>query len=426
VSESTRSRTPRKPKKPAKPYEDFPLFPHATKRWAKKIRGKMHYFGPWDDWKSALAKYQEQKDDLHAGRTPRVRGEGFTVRDLVNRFLTFKRHQLTTREITPRTFKDYYATCERFVTAFGLLRLVSDLAADDFEMLHATLAKTMGVVSLGNEIQRVRVVFKYADDAALIDRVPRYGPGFKKPSRKSLRLARAARGKRMFEAAELRKLLDRAGRPLRVVLLLGINCGLGNTDIGRLPLSGLDLDRGWLDYPRVKTGVPRRCPLWPETVKAIRAHLAKRPKAKNPADDSLAVLTRGGKPWVKVVTSEGGAEEGAPPVTVRFDDCIAKEVAKLLKELGIARPGLNFYALRHTFETVGGGCRDQVAVNSIMGHVDESMAAGYCEEVGDDRLKVVTDHVRGWLFPPATKKPKGEKEGATGGSGARNRPAPAG
>jgi integrase len=274
---------------------------------------------------------------------------------------------------------------------------VSDLAADDFERLRAQLAKSMGVVSLGNEIQRVRVVFKYADDAGLIDRAPRYGPGFKKPSRKALRLARAARGRRMFEADELRKLLGGAGPALRAIVLLGINAGLGNTDIGRMPMSALDLQGGWLDYPRCKTGIPRRCPLWPETVAAIRAARAKLPPAKNP--DELAILTRRGQPWVKVTTTRD--EEGK--VIVRFDDCIAKETAKLLQDLGLARPGLNFYALRHTFETIGGETRDQVAVNAIMGHVEDTMAAAYRERVSDERLRAVTDHVRAWLFPPKAR-----------------------
>src|SRR5438874_1927627 len=134
------SSTPEAGGKPPKPYPGFPLFPHATKRWAKKIRGKMHYFGPWADWRGALNKYLEQKDDLHAGRTPRVTGDGLTVRDLVNRFLTAKKLLVDSGEITQRTFTEYHAACGCLADTFGLNRLVDDLAADDFERLRGDLA----------------------------------------------------------------------------------------------------------------------------------------------------------------------------------------------------------------------------------------------------------------------------------------------
>jgi len=54
------------------------------------------------------------------------------------------------------------------------------------------------------------------------------------------------------------------------MILLGINCGLGNGDCGNLPLRALDLGHGWVDFPRPKTGIPRRGPLRPETVEAQR------------------------------------------------------------------------------------------------------------------------------------------------------------
>ena len=81
-----RSNVSKGSEKPAKPRPDFPLFAHATGRWAKKIKGKLHYFGPWADPDAALARYVEERDDLYAGRKPRRKGEGLTVKDLINKF----------------------------------------------------------------------------------------------------------------------------------------------------------------------------------------------------------------------------------------------------------------------------------------------------------------------------------------------------
>src|SRR5262249_15600575 len=81
----------------------------------------------------------------------------------------------------------------------------------------------------------------------------------------------------------------------------------------------------------------------------------------------------------------------------------------------IYRNGLNFYALRHTFETIGGETTDQVAVDHIMGHVDPSMGARYRERVSDARLKAVTDFVRNWLYnddQPANDEDQQEEETA--------------
>src|SRR3954470_12925909 len=79
--------------RPAKPYEGFPLFPHATGRWAKKILGNMHYFGPWENADAVLQKYLGQRDDLHAGRSPRAASGALNLRDLCDQFLTSKKQQ---------------------------------------------------------------------------------------------------------------------------------------------------------------------------------------------------------------------------------------------------------------------------------------------------------------------------------------------
>ena len=115
--------------KPAKPYPEFPLFPHATKRWAKKIRGRLHYFGPWDDPGGSLNRYLEQKDALHAGRRPVAKPEALTVYQLAAAFLEFKKHARDAGELTTRSFNEYAATTKRVLKTFGKHRLVIDIAS---------------------------------------------------------------------------------------------------------------------------------------------------------------------------------------------------------------------------------------------------------------------------------------------------------
>jgi integrase len=367
--------------KPPKPNPDFPLFPHATGYWAKKIRGKMYYFGPWAAPDAALAKYLDQKDALHAGRKPRATTEGATVHELVNRFLNQKQALVDSGELSPRTWTDYKEACDQVVAGFGKRRLLEDLGPDDFADLRNKMARKWGAHRLGKTIQCVRCLFKFGFEAALLSTPMRFGPGFRRPSKKTLRLNRAKQGPRLFTAGEIRNLIAAAGTPMKAMILLGINCGFGNSDCGHLPLSALDLDQGWIDYPRPKTGIERRCPLWPETVQAIRQALAKRKEPKDSADTLLVFVTKFGESWSKDVA----------------DSPVTKEFRKLLDAGGV-NGHRNFYTLRHTFRTVADEAKDQPAADHIMGHSRDDMASVYRERISDERLRAVAEHVRGWLF----------------------------
>jgi integrase len=401
LDNSTRRRRRKKDaNRPKKPYPEFPLTPHASGAWQKKIRGKIHYFGRWakrvngklvrvegDGWKEALEEYKAVADDLHAGRTPRVKADGLTVADLCNRFLTAKLRKRESGELGLRMFAEYKEMTDWIVSAFGKTRFVDDLAADDFERLRAALAERWGPVRLSNAITRVKCVFKYALDNGLLDRPVRFGGEFKKPGLAVLRRHRAANGEKMLEAPQLRQLIDDASVPLRAMILLGLNGGFGNSDLATLPLSALDLETGWVDFPRPKTGIARRCPLWPETVAAVRAVLARRPAARNPANAHLVFIQKSGRPWVHNTERTR-------------TDVISVHFRELLKVCGLRRDGLGFYTLRHIFRTIADAARDPVAIDLVMGHSDPTMGGHYRERVDDGRLLAVVEHVHDWLYGP--------------------------
>ena len=304
--------------------------------------------------------------------------------DLANRFLSSKQSLVDSGELSKRTWEAYFRACGRVVSCFGRATATESLGPEDFVSLRSQLAKFLAPASLANEIVTVRSLFKWAFECELLAKPTKFGPGFKKPSAKTLRIAHANGGLRMFEREELLKLLEVAGVNLKAMLLLGVNGGLGNTDLALLPIRAVDLKAGWLDFPRVKTGIPRRIPLWPETTKAIKAVLSARCEPLDPADSHLLFLN-----------SRGGSYVGN-----RSGIAVANETRAAIQRAGIKRQGLSFYSLRRTFQTVAEGARDLAAVQSIMGHAPASgdMSAIYRQRVDDDRLRAVVEHVRKWLF----------------------------
>ena len=103
-------------------------------RWTKKVHGKLKYFeNVATDPKgvAALHKWLEQKDELLAGRTPRSKTDGLTLRELCNKFLVAKLTNVKIGKLSPRTFVEYNRTTDILIETFDKDRSVLDIRRDD-------------------------------------------------------------------------------------------------------------------------------------------------------------------------------------------------------------------------------------------------------------------------------------------------------
>ena len=395
-------------RKPAKPYPSFPLTAHNNGQWCKKIRSKVHFFGVWEDTHAALDRYLQVAADLHAGREPHrtLSPDAVTVKNLCNHYLTYQLRRAEAGEISHRWFEDCRYVVENFASFVGEGRLASDLAPEDFLKYRQRLMRSglggrkgLGVHALIRVITVVRGLFKYAYEIDLIDKPIRYSKVFDRPGaalkRKNRRANELRNGKRLFEADEIRAMLHMADTPLRAMILLGINGGLGNTDCARLPIAAVSLDKAVLEFDRPKSGIERVVPLWPETVAALRQALAARPKPATDEVKGLVFLTTPGQSWVRenIHRTEDNRIRKVVPM-----DAITQAFDKVIRRLGLKRKGIGFYTLRHTFRTWADEVRDQHAIHRIMGHTIPGMSGIYIEEISIERLRAVVEHVRKKLF----------------------------
>jgi len=361
------------------------LFRHQNGQYAKKIRGKLYYFGTNEA--DALKRYWAERDDLQAGRHPqRVSGD-VTVEYMVDAYIVRCEKRVKVGVLSGVSLADYRRVGELLKKHLGSNSDPTLLTPAVFTDFYLKMVAKYAPSRYSKIITVTKSIFKWAggqNGIGMLTKIPSFGPDFKVAPVHDQRKQKSKGGKKLLTRDEMTALLKAADPKWKAILLLCINGGLGNSDIARIKLS--DVGGQWLELVRGKTGIERRIPLWPETQEAIKVAISKREKSKS----DLLFVSGHGQPLI-VVRDDG-----------KKTDLTCEGFRRIAVTAGISRPRMGLYWCRHTFQTIGDAARDPVATSAIMGHADHTMAGNYREGIEDDRLLRVIEHIRAWLFKPTS------------------------
>ncbi len=198
------NRPRKKASKSQKPYSGYPLAAHPNGQWCKTIRGKVHFFGVWHDSDAALTKYLDSRDDLQAGRVPRLSQMGnATTADMVNAWLATCDHQRAAGELQPITFDGYVRLGKMIVDQFGRNTDPKQLRPADFASFRLAVAKKYSQSRISKVVAVCRMLFKWAYDSELLSVMPRFAPDLFVATNKAMRIEKVKNGKKLSSAKEV-------------------------------------------------------------------------------------------------------------------------------------------------------------------------------------------------------------------------------
>jgi integrase len=394
---------------PKLPYDGFPLRPHRNGHWYKSVwnrqskKTEQFYFGAWvDDPKGKHAMtdpvsgWLVRRDAIKAGIDNvrvQIRGAELTLGELMAHFLSFKRNKVTSGELSLATLDGYLKEVSAFVALMKPTIPAALLKPEHFSlyMQHLVEHRKLGRFARKRVVTYINTFLRFGARNGWIT-MPNTGVDWRAPSTDpdSMRMARARAGipdfsDRLVTGEEINKLLARSQPAFRAMILLGINCGLGPADLGRLRWEMIDLERARLNFPRQKSGVRRVGYLWKKTRRALRrVRMLKHNRLAlvKEGEHSLVFITRNGLNYYRETEIFGWVEVDGRRVKkllkIQVDNPILRTFRRMCRELKLT--GLTFYRLRHSFRTYGQGARDRGALDACMGHKDGSIGRVYDHE----------------------------------------------
>jgi len=304
-------------------------------------------------------------------------GQLGTVDELVARYLDARKLRLGSKT-KPLSHASYQSDVYRLnsFTAFckdkGKSKLAVALSPDVLgQYKDSLITSTEGAVSVRHKLRTVKALLLWAYDAELIDTLPR-------SIRKYNDIDLPDPKPEFFTVKEVRTLYRDAFPPMKLWILLGLNCGFTQADISSLTPDMVDWKRGIIARDRQKTGVESEHKLWPLTLKTLREQAGAGP---------LLLTRKDGQPLLR----EEVGEDGKPSKT----DMIAHTFAPLKKKTGIT---LSFKHLRKTAaNTIAKQFQDKPwLVELFLAHSDPRMRKHYTRQHYDE-LHKATEWLGGQL-----------------------------
>lgn len=361
--------------------------------WACKRGGKTLYFGPrYGTYEEAVSDYK-MRMGAEVGRDNRP--PAGTLGRFLEWWVTYEQERMHKGEITKGTFSHITFSAAAIDEAAGqcLLASVNDKWVADF-LIPRLSAGAGGAVKQFSP-KTVSHCVKWLKSAVNkarregIDLAPLTHSG---PRAIDIRRSHQANPRnRIFHPEQVRFAMKAfADHPyMLTAILLGINCGMGQTDIAGLRAEHIreDGETTWLEYPRWKTAMPRWGVLWPETVAALKNSIAMRPKPLDSLDEPL-LLTRLGNPLLHWTDAD------EPNKSAAIDQAWRKMRTKQKRE-----DIPSFRRLRSTFATIAKTHASNIAyLDACMGHTQNAVRSVY---FGGEELRELLRIARGvhaWLY----------------------------
>lgn len=289
-----------------------------------------------------------------------------TIDDLITRYLEARKVRLgsKTKPLSHASyqsdvyrlnaFKDFCAKKSRLSLALSPENL------GDYK--DGLITSSEGAVSVRHKLRTVKALLMWAYDAELVETLPR---SIKKYNDIPLPEPKPE----FFTLKEVQTLYKEASPPVRLWILLGLNCGFTQSDISSLSPDMVDWDRGIIARDRQKTGVESEHKLWPLTLKMLREQAGPGP---------LLLTRQDGQPLIR----QAIREDGMPSKT----DIVSHRFGLLKKKTGIT---LSFKHFRKTSaNAIAEKFQDKPwLVELFLAHTDPRMRKHYTKQHYDDLHK---------------------------------------